>query len=62
VVWPQNHSDGFYRFGLKTSGDGFSSVWTSKPMATVSSGFASKPAVMISAGLSLKAVVTVSSD
>jgi hypothetical protein len=23
VVWPQNHSDGFRRFGLKTSGDGF---------------------------------------
>jgi hypothetical protein len=23
VIWPQNHSDGFHRFGLKTSGDGF---------------------------------------
>jgi hypothetical protein len=23
VVWPQNHSDGFHWFGLKTSGDGF---------------------------------------
>jgi hypothetical protein len=23
VVWPQNHWDGFLRFGLKTSGDGF---------------------------------------
>jgi hypothetical protein len=23
VVWPQNHSDGFYWFDLKTSGDGF---------------------------------------
>jgi hypothetical protein len=23
VVWPQNHSDGFRWFGLKTSGDGF---------------------------------------
>jgi hypothetical protein len=23
VVWPQNHSDGFHRFGLKTGGDGF---------------------------------------
>jgi hypothetical protein len=22
-VWPQNHSDGFHRFGLKTDGDGF---------------------------------------
>jgi hypothetical protein len=24
VVWPQNHSDGFRQFGLKTGGDGFS--------------------------------------
>jgi hypothetical protein len=23
VVWPQNHSDGFRWFGLKSSGDGF---------------------------------------
>jgi hypothetical protein len=23
VVWPQNHSDGFRRFGLKTGGDDF---------------------------------------
>jgi hypothetical protein len=23
VVWHQNHSDGFLRFGLKTGGDGF---------------------------------------
>jgi hypothetical protein len=23
VVWPQNHSDGFRRFRLKTGGDGF---------------------------------------
>jgi hypothetical protein len=23
VVWPQNHSDGFHRFGLKTGGNGF---------------------------------------
>jgi hypothetical protein len=23
VVWPQNHSDGFHRFGLKTGGDDF---------------------------------------
>jgi hypothetical protein len=22
VVWPQNHSDGFHRFSLKTGGDG----------------------------------------
>jgi hypothetical protein len=24
VVWPQNHWDGFLRFGLKTDGDDFS--------------------------------------
>jgi hypothetical protein len=23
LVWPQNDSDGFYQFGLKTGGDGF---------------------------------------
>jgi hypothetical protein len=23
VVWPQNHSDSFLRFGLKAGGDGF---------------------------------------
>jgi hypothetical protein len=23
VVWPQNHSDGFHRFGFKTGGEGF---------------------------------------
>jgi hypothetical protein len=23
VIWPQNHSDGFLQFGLKTGGDGF---------------------------------------
>jgi hypothetical protein len=23
VVWPQNHSDGFRQFGLKTGGDSF---------------------------------------
>jgi hypothetical protein len=46
VVWPQNHWDGFLRFGLKTSGDSFSrfglktdglgfSVWASKLAVTV---------------------------
>jgi hypothetical protein len=24
LIWPQNHSDGFSRFGLKIGGDGFS--------------------------------------
>jgi hypothetical protein len=32
-VWPQNHSDGFSRFGIKTEGTSFS-VWASKPTAT----------------------------
>jgi hypothetical protein len=41
VVWPQNHSDGFRRFGLKTGGDGL----TSKPVVTVSPGLALKPVV-----------------
>jgi hypothetical protein len=35
VVWPQNHWDGFLRFGLKTGGDDFSGL-ASKPVATVS--------------------------
>jgi hypothetical protein len=26
MVWPQNHSNGFHRFGLKTGDDGFSRV------------------------------------
>jgi hypothetical protein len=53
VVWPQNHSngfhwfclktggDGFWRFGLKTCCDGFSSL-ASKLVATVSLSLASK--------------------
>jgi hypothetical protein len=44
VVWPQNHSDGFCWFGLKTSGDSFSSL-ASKLVAMVSPGLTSKPAV-----------------
>jgi hypothetical protein len=35
VILPQNHSDGFFRFGLKTGGDDFSGL-ASKPVATVS--------------------------
>jgi hypothetical protein len=62
VVWPQNHSDGF------------SSVWTSKPMATVcewfclkttrtvSSGLASKPAATVFSGLASKPVSMVFSS
>jgi hypothetical protein len=44
VVWPQNHSDGFRWFGLKTIGDGFLQ-FSSKLVATVSPGLASKPVV-----------------
>jgi hypothetical protein len=44
VVWPQNHSDGFHWFGLKTGGDGLAS----KPAATVSYRLASKPIVTVS--------------
>jgi hypothetical protein len=42
VVWPQNHSDGFHRFGLKTGGDGFL-VWASKPSGLRFVGCATKP-------------------
>jgi hypothetical protein len=31
VIWAQNHSDGFRKFGLKTGGDGFSGL-ASKPV------------------------------
>jgi hypothetical protein len=44
VVWPQNHSNGFCRFGLKTGGDGFLQL-ASKLVATISPGLASKPVV-----------------
>jgi hypothetical protein len=59
VVWPQNHSDGF------------SSVWASKPIATVCewfglknsrtvfAGFASKPVVTVSGGLTSKPAATI---
>jgi hypothetical protein len=61
VVWPQNHSDGFLRFGLKTGGDGF---WRFdlKTYCNVSSGLASKPAAMVFSGLALKLVATVFSS
>jgi hypothetical protein len=48
VVWPQNHSDGF------------SSVWASKPMATVYEWFGLKTTQTVFAGLASKPVVTVS--
>jgi hypothetical protein len=49
VVWPQNHSDCFRRFGLKTD-------------ATVSSGLASKPAATVFSSLASKLVAAVSPD
>jgi hypothetical protein len=48
VVWPQNHSDGF------------SSVWASKPMATVCKWFDLKTTRTVFAGLTSKPVATVS--
>jgi hypothetical protein len=56
VVWPQNHWDGFCRFGLKTCYDDFyqfglkicCSGLASKPAATISDGLASKPALTVS--------------
>jgi hypothetical protein len=50
VVWPQNHSDGF------------SSVWASKPVVTISGGLASKPAATVLSGLASKPVATVFSS
>jgi hypothetical protein len=34
VVWPQNHSNGFLRFDIKTGGSGFP-VWASEPAVPV---------------------------
>jgi hypothetical protein len=61
VVWPQKHSNGFCRFGLKTGGDGFSSVLASKPMATVCEWLSLKITRMVFASLASKSVPTVSS-
>jgi hypothetical protein len=48
VVWPQNHSDGF------------SSVWVSKPTATVCEWFSLKTTRTVFADLASKPVATVS--
>jgi hypothetical protein len=48
VVWPQNHWDDF------------SSVWVSKPMATVCEWFGLKTTRTVFTGLTSKPVVTVS--
>jgi hypothetical protein len=53
-VWPQNHSDGFRRFGLKTGGG-----LASKPVATVFGGLASKPAAVVFSGLASNLVATI---
>jgi hypothetical protein len=58
VVWPQNHSDGFRRFGLKIGG-AVSSGLASKPIVTVSDGLSSKPAAMVFSGLASKPVALV---
>jgi hypothetical protein len=50
VVWPQNHRNMF------------SSVWTSKPMATVCEWFGLKTSRTVFVGLASKLVVTVSDD
>jgi hypothetical protein len=60
VIWPQTHSDGFRRFGLKTGGDDFSSVWTSKPMTMVCEWFGLKTTQTVFVGLDSKPVATVS--
>jgi hypothetical protein len=61
VVWPQNHSDGFRRFGLKTGGGGLCGL-PSKPAVTVSIGLTSKPAKTIFTGLASKPMATVFSS
>jgi hypothetical protein len=58
VVWPQNHSDGFRRFGLKIGG-AVSSGLASKPIVTVSDGLSSKPAATVFSGLASKPVALV---
>jgi hypothetical protein len=60
VIWPQNHSDDFNWFGLKTDAGGFSLVWASKPMATVCERFGLKSIRTVFAGLASKPVATVS--
>jgi hypothetical protein len=55
VVWPQNHCDGFLRFGLKTGGEGFLR-FDLKTGGDSFSGLASKPVATIS-WLSLKTKV-----
>jgi hypothetical protein len=62
VLWPQNHSNSFHRFGLKIGGDGFSSVWASKPMVMVCEWFGLKTTRLVFAGLASKLVVTVFSS
>jgi hypothetical protein len=58
VVWPQNHSDGFHRFGLKTVAT-VSGGLASKPAVTVFTGLASKPVAAIFSSLASKPVATV---
>jgi hypothetical protein len=59
VIWPQNHSDSFHRFGLKTTRTVFTGL-ASKPVVTISSGLASKPAATVFSSLTSKLVAMVS--
>jgi hypothetical protein len=59
VVWPQNHSDGFRWFDLKTVAMVFAGL-ASKLVAMVSTGLASKPAATVFSSLASKLVATVS--
>jgi hypothetical protein len=61
VIWPQNHWDGFLRFGLELVATVFSDL-ASKSVATVSFGLGLKSVVTVSFGLVLKPVVTVFPD
>jgi hypothetical protein len=71
AVWPQNHSDSFHRFGLKTSGDDFwrfglktccDGFWRVglKTTQTVFTGLTSKLVVTISGDLASKPAATIS--
>jgi hypothetical protein len=61
VVWPQNHSDDFWRFGLKTCCDIFCSL-VLKHVVTVFAGLASKSVATVFVGLASKPVATVFSS
>jgi hypothetical protein len=57
VVWPQNHSDSFCLFSLKTGGDGFWRFGLKTCCATVFSSLTSKLVAMVSPSLVTKPAV-----